>query len=212
MLKSFHFNSPDELISNTYVFGNEGRGCYIIDLGKFDSRIEKYINEHHNGIIYAIILTNGHFEHISGIKTVLDKGYNPVLFISSEEEEFLENTRLNCSSMYKEEITLNYGNKILVDDEDEIDFKDGYVLKVIQTSGHTRGSVCYLVNKENALFSGDTLFKDGIGRTDLPTGSIKEMRKSLEKLSKLDPNLVVYPGHGDPTTIKSEFKNIGGNL
>ena len=107
---------------------------------------------------------------------------------------------------------MNYGNKILVDDEDEIDFKDGYVLKVIQTSGHTRGSVCYLVNKENALFSGDTLFKDGIGRTDLPTGSIKEMRKSLEKLSKLDPNLVVYLGHGDPTTIKSEFKNIGGNL
>ena len=121
---------------------------------------------------------------------------------------------------------MNYGNKILVDDEDEIDFKDGYVLKVIQTSGHTRGSVCYLVNKENALFSGDTLFKDGIGRTDLPTGSIKEknfkdvidtdkikeMRKSLEKLSKLDPNLVVYPGHGDPTTIKNEFKNIGGNL
>ena len=70
MLKSFHFNSPDELISNTYVFGNEGRGCYIIDLGKFDSRIEKYINEHHNGIIYAIILTHGHFDHISGIKTV----------------------------------------------------------------------------------------------------------------------------------------------
>ena len=124
MLKSFHFNSPDELISNTYVFGNEGRGCYIIDLGKFDSRIEKYINEHHNGIIYAIILTHGHFDHISGIKTVLDKGYNPVLFISSEEEEFLENTRLNCSSMYKEEITLNYGNKILVDDEDEIDVID----------------------------------------------------------------------------------------
>ena len=65
MLKSFHFNSPDELISNTYVFGNEGRGCYIIDLGKFDSRIEKYINEHHNGIIYAIILTHGHFDHIN---------------------------------------------------------------------------------------------------------------------------------------------------
>ena len=89
MLKSFHFNSPDELISNTYVFGNEGRGCYIIDLGKFDSRIEKYINEHHNGIIYAIILTHGHFDHISGIKTVLDKGIILFYLLVVKKRNFL---------------------------------------------------------------------------------------------------------------------------
>lgn len=211
MIKSFCFNSDDELISNTYVIGNKNSGCYIIDLGKFDTRIEKYIKEFHNNTILAVLLTHGHFDHIAGLNQLFEKGYYPTIFISSEDDKLLDDTRLNCSNMSDGEVLISYNKKIIVEDGDEINFGD-FVVKVIQTSGHTEGSVCYLIKQENALFSGDTLFKDGIGRCDLPTGSIKDMRVSLDKLSKLDENLKVYPGHGDPTTIKKESKNIGGKL
>jgi glyoxylase-like metal-dependent hydrolase (beta-lactamase superfamily II) len=90
--------------------------------------------------------------------------------------------------------------KILTpEDEDEIKIGVGdspSILKVISTPGHTKDSICLL--GENFIFTGDTLFKDGYGRTDLPGGSQKEMGKSLEKLSKLlKPGMTVYPGHGE---------------
>ena len=94
-----------------------------------------------------------------------------------------------------------------LDDEDEIDFKNGYVFKVISTPFHTNGSVCFLSEKENALFTGDTLFKGSIGRTDLPKGNERLISSSLKKLLKLDDNLKIYPGHGDETTLKKEKEN-----
>ena len=94
-----------------------------------------------------------------------------------------------------------------IDDEDEIDFKNGYVFKVISTPFHTNGSVCFLSEKENALFTGDTLFKGSIGRTDLPKGNERLISSSLKKLLKLDDNLKIYPGHGDETTLKKEKEN-----
>jgi glyoxylase-like metal-dependent hydrolase (beta-lactamase superfamily II) len=70
-------------------------------------------------------------------------------------------------------------------------------LKVIQTPGHTPGSVCLYFEKEEVLFTGDTLFADGVGRTDFSYGSEKDLLASLEKLSKLPPKIKIYPGHGE---------------
>lgn len=208
MIKTFRFNDPDEVVSNTYIVGDKDKGCYIIDLGRFDDRMRKYINEFHGGIIHAVLLTHAHFDHISGLNDLF-KEYHPVLFVNEEEEEFLESTRLNCSSQTRNPFIVEYDNKILIEDEDEIDFKDGYVFKVIGCQGHTKGSVSYYLKRENVLFSGDTLFKNGYGRCDLPTGSIRGMRESLTKLAKsLNDDCIVYPGHGEQTTIGKEFKNI----
>ncbi len=207
MIKTFRFNDPDEIVANSYVIGEKDKGCVIIDLGRYDDRIRKYIKENHNSIVNGLLLTHGHFDHISGINDFL-KEYSPTLFIKREEEKLLTDTRLNCSCTFSHEIVVDYSNKYLLDDEDEINFGNGYIFKVIETKGHTEGSVCYLLNKENALFSGDTLFKNSIGRCDLPTGSIKDMRISLEKLSKLDANLNVYPGHGEPTILKKEVNTL----
>lgn len=207
MIKTFRFNDPDEIVANTYVIGDKDRGCVIIDLGRYDDRIKKYIKENHNSIVNGLLLTHGHFDHISGINDFL-KEYSPTLFIKREEDKLLTDTRLNCSCTFSKDVIVDYQNKYLLDDEDEINFGNGYVFKVIETKGHTEGSVCYLLNKENALFSGDTLFKNCIGRCDLPTGSIKDMRISLEKLSKLDENLIVYPGHGEPTILKKEVNTL----
>ena len=104
-------------------------------------------------------------------------------------------------------IQVKVTNKYLLDDEDEINFGNGLLFKVIETPFHTSGSVCFLYEKEKAIFTGDTLFKNSIGRTDLPTGNERLVKNSLEKLKKLDQSIKVYPGHGDETTLKREFEN-----
>ena len=94
-----------------------------------------------------------------------------------------------------EQIRKETGAKILTPDGDEIKIGD-IVLRIIPTPGHTKNSICLLGN--NFIFTGDTLFKNGIGRTDLPGSSPKEMEESLEKLSQLiKPGMVIYPGHGE---------------
>ena len=86
----------------------------------------------------------------------------------------------------------------------------GIRVKMLLTPGHTSGSACYLITAKDGgryLFTGDTLFEDSIGRTDFPTGNIGEMRTSLLKLSALEGDYPVYPGHNDPTTLDRERKH-----
>ena len=95
----------------------------------------------------------------------------------------------------------------LVHDGDELELL-GYKWKVIATPGHTAGSVCYYLPEEEVLLSGDTLFQDSYGRTDLPTGSSRALVDSvLRKLFILPGDTMVYPGHGEPTTIGYEAQN-----
>ena len=83
----------------------------------------------------------------------------------------------------------------------------GFSLKLIATPGHTGGSCCYYLEEEKVLFSGDTLFEGSVGRTDFPTGSMSSLVRSIkEKLLVLPEDVVVYPGHGDTTTIGDEKK------
>ena len=93
---------------------------------------------------------------------------------------------------------------IYVDDEDTVNV-GGMRFKVIHTPGHTEGGVCYLC--DNILFSGDTLFKGSIGRTDFPSGNSAEMLESLNRLCQLPDSTVVYPGHGPVTSIGEEKAN-----
>jgi glyoxylase-like metal-dependent hydrolase (beta-lactamase superfamily II) len=80
----------------------------------------------------------------------------------------------------------------------------GYKFKIIETPGHTLGSICYLMD-DKILFSGDTLFNGSIGRTDFPNGDYNKMVKSLNKLKNLPGYIIVYPGHGEATTIEEEI-------
>jgi len=78
-------------------------------------------------------------------------------------------------------------------------------LKVIETPGHSPGSLCFYSQKRSILFSGDTIFKEAVGRTDLPYSSVSQLESSIKKLLKLPDKTIVYPGHGDQTTI-AEFR------
>ena len=84
---------------------------------------------------------------------------------------------------------------------------DGFDFEVIDTPGHTSDSKCYYFKDDNIMFVGDFLFKNGIGRMDLPTGSVDEMKKSLDKIFKYPKDIVIYPGHGDKSTLGDEYNN-----
>ncbi len=207
MVKTFRFdNDTKEFSANTYVIGEKGGPCIVIDLGSTQTRVISYIKENHTSCL-GILLTHGHFDHIRGLNNFL-KEFNCTVFIDFNDKDFLTDSKLN-GSKYSEEnqVIVKTTNIYELDDEDEINFGNGYLFKVIETPFHTNGSVCYLCEKENALFSGDTLFKGSIGRTDLPTGSERLVNSSLKKLLNLNPKLVVYPGHGETTTLEKEISS-----
>ena len=120
-----------------------------------------------------------------------------------DETELLRDPSMNLSgTMGTEQFSM---------EADEL-LRDGQIVKlldcdwkVMATPGHTKGSVCYYLASEEVLFSGDTLFAESLGRTDLPTGSVQQIVRSIaERLFELPDDTMVYPGHGDPTTIGHE--------
>ena len=150
----------------------------------------------------AVLLTHGHFDHIIGVPEVKRAFHLPV-YASETEDAMLADTSLNLSCHLLGKQT-SFHADVLVRDGDELELL-GYKWKVIATPGHTSGSVSYYIPQEGVLLSGDTLFYESYGRTDLATGSSSDITDSLlNKLFVLPEDTMVYPGHGDPTTIGYE--------
>ena len=189
---------------NSYlIIDEESRAAAIVDPGFFDNRIEKALDENKATLKY-IILTHGHGDHIGGVPEIFKK-YDGVKLIAHEDEkEMLANGDINCSlGMFGKNIELKAD--IWVKEGDSIKMGD-LEFKFIHTPGHTNGGMCILL--DDILFSGDTLFRMSIGRTDFPQGSFSKIMKSIkEKLFKLPDNTKVYPGHMDKTDIGYEKRN-----
>ena len=153
----------------------------------------------------AVLLTHGHFDHIIGVPEVKRAFHIPV-YASETEDAMLADTSINLSCHVPGKQT-SFHADVLVRDGDELELL-GYKWKVIATPGHTAGSVSYYIPEEEVLLSGDTLFYESYGRTDLATGSSSDIADSLlNKLFVLPEDTMVYPGHGDPTTIGYEKEN-----
>lgn len=205
MVKIFNYeNDSKEFSANTYVIGKINGNCIVIDMGSTDEKVYEYIDAHYEKVD-ALLLTHAHFDHIRGVPKFLkhfkSKGDIPV-YLSSEDEPLLQSPALNSSFMANEKVQMNI-TTIPVNDGDEIKLK-GFHIKVIATPFHTRGSVCYLFDDDNALFTGDTLFKGSIGRTDLPTSEPEKTKESLNKIKELRDTLVIYPGHGPISRLEIE--------
>ena len=153
----------------------------------------------------AILLTHGHFDHIMAAEDVR-RSFHIKIYASETEDAMLSDSGLNLSGGWAGKQT-SFHADVLLKDGDELELI-GFRWKVIETPGHTTGSVCYYVPEEEVVFSGDTLFCESYGRTDLPTGSSSQMVSSLlDKFFALPDDTMAYPGHGDTTTIGYEKKN-----
>jgi hydroxyacylglutathione hydrolase len=184
------------LSTNCYVVGSqETKDAIIIDPGIdliFEAdQIVDYVAE--AGLKIKLILnTHGHSDHING-DAIFQEKYNVPIYIH----------RLDSSCLAVLE-NINFPATVLLDDGSLIEFGDES-LRVIHTPGHTPGSICLLGDR--LVFTGDTLFAGGIGRTDFPGGSDSDMQTSLQKLQSLSENLLIYPGHG-PTSMIGEEKRV----
>jgi len=151
--------------------------------------------------VKAILLTHGHFDHIMGCKELKDLS-GAEIYASTPEKVLLNDAFVNVSAQWAKSYTLDADHYF--EDGAELEFGD-IKCKVILTPGHTIGSCCFYFEEDGILVSGDTLFCDSVGRTDLPTGSMKKLVASLkEKLFVLPDNVRVYPGHGSSTDIGTE--------
>lgn len=185
-----------DFFENTYLINNEQNEAILIDPGE---GLGEYLEELNKYNIKAILLTHGHVDHIDGIKYFL----NVPIYIYKDEEDFLSSPDLSLYKYFNKHIPFNISDlKVHTLEEGTINLL-GFNIEVIPTPGHTKGSVCYLVDNKY-LFSGDTLFQCSIGRTDFPTGSTIDLNKSLDRLKKLNDEISVYPGHGVNTSIKFE--------
>lgn len=153
--------------------------------------------------IAAILLTHGHFDHILGC-TRLKEASGAKVYAYEAEKVLCEDAFVNVSAQTGRSCTIEVDE--YVRDGQELTFA-GMTCKVLATPGHTIGSCCYYFEDEKLLISGDTLFLESVGRTDLPTGSMAKLNCSIkEKLAVLPEETKVYPGHGDSTTIGHEMR------
>ena len=183
------------------VYDSILKKAIIIDPGE---EVQKVINriEELNLKPELLINTHGHFDHIFSDDIIREKYHIP-LAIFKDDTEMLLDENLNFSNYMDKSVIIKQADIIF--DKDEIKETSFCKYRVIHTPGHSKGSICILIN--NILFSGDTVFKDSIGRTDLIGGNYNELIQSLDKIKKLPEDIIVYPGHGPFTNLKDEMNN-----
>jgi glyoxylase-like metal-dependent hydrolase (beta-lactamase superfamily II) len=188
---------------NCYILSAEPGGrAIIIDPGADEDKIKRVLNKHRLKA-GMVINTHGHFDHIG-----CDDKFGVPVYIHQDDLPLLGDPHLNLSRFIASSYSVEAQAKALADKE-KIEL-DGLQLEVIHTPGHTAGGICLLLQKpvNNILFSGDTLFFQGVGRTDFSGANERKLFKSIkEKLFILPDETQVYPGHGPASTIGSEKNN-----
>jgi glyoxylase-like metal-dependent hydrolase (beta-lactamase superfamily II) len=197
--------------TNCWVIATEpGSECVVIDPGMPDvSHQLTELLEKHNLKPVAVIATHGHLDHTFSIQAVAD-GYEIASYIHSEDRAFLASPE----KLHGPDFNATLSGMSFSEPRDVRELRNGDVIdlvglsfKAIHAPGHTRGSLMFEVSNE-VLVSGDVLFAGSIGRTDLPTGSAKDMEETLrKKVVPLSDHLRVLPGHGPETTMAHEKKN-----
>ena len=190
---------------NTYLVVDEGtKEGFIVDPGGYNPKLTKKVIDEGIRIKY-IVLTHGHADHISGVNEHLDDFPDAKVVVHTNEKPMLEDPRANQSIMFGSAQTVK--GDLFVNDGDELEVGN-LKLKFIFTPGHTPGGMCIYVESEGVLFSGDTLFRQSIGRTDFPGGSFRDLADAVHtKLFILPDKTVVLPGHMGQTSIGFEKGN-----
>ena len=191
---------------NTYVMSDETNECVIVDCGAFFPEERKaivdYIRSHHL-VPKHLIATHGHIDHNFGNNTMFKEfGLQPE--VHADEAQLMDTLPEQAESFCN--ITLDYEMPAVgrfLSANDKICF-GSHTFTILETPGHTPGSVFYYCKEENVAFSGDTLFHNSVGRTDIPGGSMFLLIQSLRAISQLPDETQILPGHGDYTTMGKE--------
>ena len=193
------------IMENTYIVWDDTKECIIIDAGNFsareDAQLTDFISERGLKPVMAVN-THGHFDHAMGVG-YLKETYG-VKFACSSKDQFLVDSAQQSGAMFGVKCAPVPAIDIDLDKMEEIAF-GATELRVIKTPGHTPGHVSLYNEEQKVLFTGDTLFRESIGRTDLPGGDYSWIMTSiLEQLVPLGDDVEFYPGHGDKSTIGHE--------
>ena len=193
------------IMENTYIVWDDTKECIIIDAGNFsareDAQLTDFISERGLKPVMAVN-THGHFDHAMGVG-YLKETYG-VKFACSSKDQFLVDSAQQSGAMFGVKCAPVPAIDIDLDKMEEI-APGATKLRVIKTPGHTPGHVSLYNEEQKVLFTGDTLFRESIGRTDLPGGDYSWIMTSiLEQLVPLGDDVEFYPGHGDKSTIGHE--------
>lgn len=183
--------------TNCYFLKNkESQEILIVDPGAEPDRIIQALLTL-GGKPAGILLTHGHFDHIEAAGELREHYHIPV-YAAAEEEKLLLDTTLNLSAGWSGMPCSVKADHYLTDGE--VFILAGFEIHMLLSPGHTAGSCCYWLPEENVCLSGDTIFCQSCGRTDLPTGSMSEIRRSLHKVLDILPkDADIFPGHGEQT-------------
>lgn len=203
------YNKIGSFASNNYLLINEfSKEAALIDCTGELEEVKKDLEESNAHLKY-ILLTHAHFDHVVACKELLENiknpdGSVPQLCLHKEDEILLDNIKTQCAFFGLDPIEKPSVDVYITEaSELNLGIEGSARIQVFHTPGHTRGSVCFVI--DNKLFSGDTLFYEEIGRCDLPGGDFRQIEKSIcDKLFTLSPNMNIYPGHGIESTIAHE--------
>ena len=197
------FIEPPIENNNYVIIDEETRKGALIDCSHFDEQILDFLKEKNAELEY-ILLTHGHFDHIAGIVEFLSSGKlskKPKIYLHKDDLKQIEKSNQYMSLFGLPDIQIPVIDKYV--EEGEIIKLGNLNIKVLHTPGHTQGGVCYSV--DDILFSGDTIFKESVGRCDLDGGDFLQIVESIKnKIFTLPENTVIYSGHGSSTTVSWE--------
>lgn len=192
---------PRGFAANTYLVTADGKHAVIVDPAQ--PRIFSLLAERGFTAVY-VLLTHVHFDHVGGVSALQNAGAR---VLCSKEEAALIGTSADLCERFGAPSSDFKADEAFSDGETRLLF--GLKVTAISTPGHTSGGMCYFVSDikkdgDRALFTGDTLFRGCVGRTDFPTGDTAALRQSLKKLAAIEGDMPVYPGHDEDTTLETE--------
>lgn len=203
-IQTFEVNPLHE---NCYVVSDDTKECVIIDCGAFteseQEAIITYINKKGLKPVHNLG-THGHLDHHFGDAAILS-AFNLLPEVSDGDEVLMQHSKEAALQMLGMDLNIDLpAGELRLTENNTISF-GSHTFRIIRTPGHSRGSVSFYCAEENVLFTGDTLFKGSIGRTDFPGGSMFQIISSLRELAQLPDTTIVYPGHGPQTSIGFEL-------
>ena len=197
---------PKSFASNTYLLVS-GNSAIVVDPSVSINAIEKELNNQ-NASLVGVLLTHGHFDHIVSIDTIRER-FNVPVYIHENDACMLTDGKLNGFYMFFKRDCVHNPADILFKDGDEISLGDEKI-KILHTPGHSLGSSCFIFDNENnekSIITGDTLFANGVGRTDLYGGDLKALIASIKKIATYDETSQIYPGHDVSNTLGEAIDN-----